>query len=138
MMSPESTAEKRVRPRVSLCLRVDARLIDEQERDAILAGLGFSELNNEGLALSRPRHGLRRSESLDVSASGLRLKVDGIAGIEAGRSLCLDIHLPEDHRVVKLLGDVMWVGQRDNEPVAGLRMAALQEEGLKRLLAALE
>ncbi|HTB22899.1 MAG TPA: PilZ domain-containing protein [bacterium] len=137
-MNAESSLEKRVSPRVPVCLRVDARLVDEQERDAILAGLGFSELNNEGLALSRPRHGLRRSESLDVSASGLRLKVDGLSGVEAGRSLCLDIHLPDDHRVVKLLGDVMWVGQRNDEPVAGLRMAALQQEGLHRLLAALE
>jgi hypothetical protein len=137
-MNAQSSAEKRIRPRVPVTLRVDARLVDEQERDAILAGLGFSELNNEGLALSRPRHGLRRSESLDVSASGMRLKVDGLNGIEAGRSLCLDVHLPEDHRVVKLLGDVMWVGQSNDEPVAGLRMAALQQEGLQRLLAALE
>jgi PilZ domain len=137
-MSEASSAEKRVRARVPVCLRVDARLIDEQERDAILAGLGFSELNNEGMALSRPRHGLRRSESRDVSASGLRLKVDGLNGVESGRSLCLDIHLPEDRRVVKLLGDVMWVGERNGEPVAGLRMAALQQEGLRRLLAALE
>jgi hypothetical protein len=137
-MSAAPSAEKRISSRVPVCLRVDARVIDEQERDAILAGLGFSELNNEGLALSRPRHGLRRSESRDVSASGLRLKIDDLGGVETGRTLCLDIHLPEDHRVVKLLGDVMWVGERNGEPVAGLRMAALQQEGLRRLLAALE
>ena len=137
-MSAAPSAEKRISSRVPVCLRVDARVIDEQERDAILAGLGFSELNNEGLALSRPRHGLRRSESRDVSASGLRLNVDGMGGVETGRTLCLDIHLPDDHRVVKLLGDVMWVGERNGEPVAGLRMAALQQEGLRRLLEALE
>jgi hypothetical protein len=61
-----------------------------------------------------------------------------MGGVETGRTLCLDIHLPDDHRVVKLLGDVMWVGERNGEPVAGLRMAALQQEGLRRLLEALE
>jgi|SRR5665213_3356081 len=136
-MIKNNGTEKRIRPRVALSLRVDARPIYEQERDAILAGLGFPELENEGLALSRPRHGLIRSESRDVSASGLRLKVENLSGVEAGRTLCMDIHLPKDHRVVKLLGDVMWVGQRDGEPVAGVRLAALDLEGLKRLLAAL-
>jgi hypothetical protein len=133
-MNSAPSEEKRVKPRASLRLRVDARLVQEQERDAIMAGLGFPELENEGLALSRPRHGLQRSESRDISASGLRLQVSGLGGVETGRSLCLDIHLPDDHRVVKLLGDVMWVGQSDGEPVAGLRIAALDQEGLARLL----
>jgi hypothetical protein len=137
-MSPQTSLEKRIKPRLTVRLRVDARLIQEQERDALLAGLGFPDLDNEAMALSRPRHGLRRSESRDVSASGLRLKVDGLEQLEAGKSLSLDVHLPGDHRVVKLLGDVMWVGERDGEPVAGLRIAALHEEGLRRLLAALQ
>jgi hypothetical protein len=52
--------------------------------------------------------------------------------------MCLDVHIPGDHRVVKLLGDVMWVGQSDGEPVAGLRIAALDQEGLRRLLSMLD
>jgi hypothetical protein len=117
---------------------VDARLVKEQERDAVFAGLGFLELENEDLALSRPRHGLQRSESCDISASGLRLKVDSLDGVKTGTALCLDVHLPRNSRVVKLLGDVMWVGQIDGVPVAGLRMAALAEEGMRRLLTALQ
>lgn len=137
MHSASPSVDKRVKPRLAVRLRVDARLLQEQERDAILAGLGFPELENEGLALSQPRHGLKRSESRDVSASGLRLRVEGLNGVETGRSMCLDVHLPGDHRVVKLLGDVVWVGLRDGEPVAGLRIAALEEEGLRRFLTVL-
>jgi hypothetical protein len=136
-MPPESPADKRIKPRQTLRLRVDARLIKEQERDAILEGLGFPDLENEGLALSRPRHGLKRSESRDVSASGLRIKLEGLDRVDIGRSMSLDVHVPGEHRVVKLLGDVVWVGTANGEPVAGLRIAALDEEGLRRLMAVL-
>jgi hypothetical protein len=137
-VNPEaSSVEKRIKPRVPVRLRVDARLIQEEEREAVLAGLGFLDLDTEGMALSRPRHGLKRSESRDVSASGLRLNVGGLGDVEVGRSLSLDVHVPGETRVVKLLGDVMWVGFNNGEPVAGLRIAALDEEGLRRLLAVL-
>jgi len=60
------------------------------------------------------------------------LNVDGIGVVEPGKALSLDVHLPGDHRVVRLLGDVMWVGIQGQETVAGLRIAALDEEGFER------
>ena len=63
------SADKRIKARRPVRLRVDARLISEQERVDILAGLGFPELETEGMALPRPRHGMQRSESRDLSAS---------------------------------------------------------------------
>src|SRR5262245_38425015 len=105
-MSPTpDSPDKRVSPRQLLKLRVDARALSEQERLGILAGQGFPELDAEGLALSRPRQGLQRTESCDVSVSGLRLKLAGLA-VEAGAALSMDIHLPGDRRVIRLLGDV--------------------------------
>lgn len=130
---PVRGVEKRLKPRYPLCLRVDARRIRPEERDALCAGEGFSELNDEALALSRPRSGLQKVESRDISASGLRLGMKGIEGVAAGDTLCLDVHLPGDRRVVKMLGDVVWVGKDGGEPVAGLRLAALAHEGLERL-----
>lgn len=130
--------EKRIRERHPVKLRVDARLITEQERIDILSGLGFPELENEGLALSRPRHGFVRTESRDASASGLRLAVDPLAGVEEGAALSLDVHLPGERRVVRLLGDVIWAQPQEGEALAGLRIAALEEEGLRRLILALK
>lgn len=137
MSQASPSMDKRVKPRATVKLRIDARLITEQERVDILAGLGFPELETEGMALTRPRHGMKRTESRDLSASGLRLKLEEIQGVEAGSALSLDLHLPGEHRVVKLMGDVIWVGEREGEPVAGLRIAALEEEGMRRLLKAL-
>lgn len=133
MTARQDPSEKRVKTRLPVRLRVDVRLITEQERVDILAGLGFPELENEGMALTSPRHGLRRSESRDMSCSGMRLSVNGLGTVEAGAALCLDLHLPGERRVVKLLGDVMWAAEHQGEPVAGLRIAALEEEGLRRL-----
>jgi len=133
MNSTQSSPEKRVKTRLPVHLRVDVRLITEQERVDILAGLGFPELENEGMALTSPRHGLHKTESRDVSASGMRLRVEGLGNIEAGSALCMDLHLPGERRVVKLLGDVMWSADHGGEPVAGLRIAALEVEGLRRL-----
>ncbi len=130
---PES-GEKRITPRTAARLRVDARLVRPEERHALMAGQGFAELDDEALSLSRPRHGLTRLESRDVSASGLRLKVQGLEGVSTGKGLCLDVHLPGDRRVVKLLGEVVWTGESAGEPVAGVRMASLAQEGLRRLL----
>lgn len=130
--------EKRIQPRLPLRLRVDARLLSEREREDILAGLGHAELETEALALSRPRWGMRRLDSRDVSASGLRLAVQGLEGLGPGTALCLDLHLPGDQRVVKLLGDVMWTGAEEGgQAVAGLRIAALEREGFERLRQAL-
>jgi hypothetical protein len=133
MSSSQTSPDKRVKKRLPVQMRVDIRLITEQERVDILAGLGFPDLENEGMALASPRHGLHRSESRDMSASGMRLKVDVLRDVEPGAALCMDLHLPGERRVVKLLGDVMWAGEQGGEGVAGLRIAALEEEGLRRL-----
>ncbi|MGH7442022.1 MAG: PilZ domain-containing protein [bacterium] len=129
--------EQRIKPRYTMTLRVDARLIRPEERHAVFAGQGLAELDNEALAMSRPRGDLSRSESRDLSASGLRLSLKGLTGVAVGRSLCLELHLPGERRVVKALGDVVWIGLENGEPVAGLRLAALAREGLDRLLTAL-
>lgn len=138
MSSAYSPSEKRLRPRKALQLRVDARLITEQERIDILAGLGHPDLDTEALSLSRPRWGMQRLFSQDVSASGLRLAVAALGEIPEGSALCLDVHLPGQQRVVKLLGDVIWSGQQAGLPVAGLRIAALEQEGLIRLAQAIQ
>jgi hypothetical protein len=119
-------------------LRVDARVITEQERVDILAGLGFPELEHECPALPRTPHGYHPAQSLDASTSGLRLALSGLAGVESGGALSLDLHLPGERRVVRLLGDVIWSANQEGELVAGLRIAALEEEGLRRLQRALD
>jgi hypothetical protein len=128
-----SFQEKRIQPRKRLSLRVDARLISEQERIDILAGLGHPDLESEGLALSRPRHGMTRTDTSDISSSGLRLCLKGLSKVEAGSAMTLDLHLPGERRVLRLLGDVIWAAEHAGQAVAGLRFAALNEEGLERL-----
>ncbi|HTB35332.1 MAG TPA: PilZ domain-containing protein [bacterium] len=138
MSSNPASADKRVRPRSTVRLRVDARIISEDERVDILSGLGFPELENEGMSLTRPRRGFKRLETRDASASGLRLSIQELEGVDKGGALSLEVHIPGEGRVVKLIGDVMWADNLAGEPVAGLRIAALEEEGLKRLIQALE
>jgi hypothetical protein len=138
MPASPSSADKRVRPRHTVRLRVDARLITEDERVDILSGLGFPELENEGMSLTRPRRGFMRLETRDASASGLRLSVQALDGVDKGGALSLEVHLPGEGRVVRLIGDVIWADDKSGERVAGLRIAALEEEGLTRLLKALE
>jgi len=137
MSSPSQSSEKRIQSRKRIQLRVDARLITEQERIDILAGLGHPDLDSEGMALSRPRFGMTRLSSQDVSGSGLRLQTNALGEVPEGSALSLDVHLPGEARVVKLLGDVMWTGEDAGKAVAGLRIAALDQEGLLRLLDAL-
>lgn len=138
MPTPMTPSEKRIQARKRLQLRVDARMISEQERIDILAGLGHPDLETEGLALSRPRWGMKRVDSRDVSASGLRIEVGPLGSVASGAALSLDVHLPGESRVVKLLGDVMWSGEEAGQPVIGLRIAALDLEGLERLKRALQ
>lgn len=132
-MPSQPVSEKRIQSRKSLQLRVDARLLSEQERIDILAGLGHPDLESEALAYTRPRHGMTKAASKDISASGLRLDLGALGPVDPGMALCLDVHLPGESRVVKLLGDVMWSGENDGVPVVGLRIAALETEGLQRL-----
>lgn len=132
-MSRPQVPDQRIRPRLPLRLRIDVRKISASERDALLAGMGFPDLDQEALSLSRPRHGWKRMESRDVSTSGLGLRVSEDLDWDSGATLCLDVHLPGDSRVVKLLADVMWKDERGGEAMAGVRMAALEKEGLVRL-----
>jgi hypothetical protein len=134
MPDPTPHSDKRVRPRIPLVLRADARLITEQERIDIQAGLGLADLDTEALSLSRPRWDMTPAQTQDLSGAGLRLRFQGLRAVEAGQSLCLDLHLPGHQRVVKLLADVMWSREDDGQPVAGLRFAALEQEGFYRLL----
>jgi|GEM_PF-1811617 hypothetical protein len=138
MSSSSSFEDKRVRPRSAVRLRVDARIISEDERVDILSGLGFPELENEGMSLTRPRRGFMRLETRDASASGFRLSVEALEGVDKGGALSLEVHLPGEGRVVRLIGDVIWADNQSGERVAGLRIAALEEEGLERLLLALK
>jgi hypothetical protein len=63
----------------------------------------------------------------------LRLCLKGLSKVEAGSAMSLDLHLPGERRVLRLLGDVIWAAEHAGQAVAGLRFAALNEEGLERL-----
>jgi hypothetical protein len=133
MSRPPHGQDKRNHPRVSIKLRVDAKLLDEAQRIDILSGHGYPDLDQESLALSKPRHGRQQCQTFDVSPSGLRLDALALENLEQGTSLELDLHLPGERRVVKLLAEVMWAERGQDSPVAGLRFAALEDEGLRRL-----
>lgn len=132
--SLDGSDEKRIQTRYAVQWHADARLLTEQERIDIQAGNGLADLDTEALSLGRPRWGHERMATKDLSSSGLRLSLKNLEKVEAGQSLCLDLHLPGEQRVVKLLADVMWSGEQDGQPVAGLRFAALETEGLQRLV----
>ena len=131
--TPPPDSDKRNQARVSIALRVDAKLLDERQKEDILAGMGYPDLDSESLSLSTPRRGRQMCETLDVSPTGLRLGAEAMVALESGKSLELDLHLPGERRVVKLLAEVMWAEDGEERRVAGLRFAALEDEGLRRL-----
>lgn len=126
-------SDKRNQPRLSVQLRVDAKILDENKKIDILSGNGYPDLDQESLALTKPRRGHRSSYTYDVSASGLRLDAAILDEVEHGTSVELDVHLPGERRVVKVLAEVMWAQKGEDSPIAGLRFAALEDEGLRRL-----
>ena len=133
MPRPLHDLDKRNQPRVSIDLRVDAKLLDERQKEDILAGNGYPDLDQECLSLTKPRRGRQMCLTHDISPTGLRLTAAQMESLEHGTSLELDLHLPGERRVVKLLAEVMWADGGHDSPVAGLRFAALEDEGLRRL-----
>jgi hypothetical protein len=123
---------------MNIKLRVDAKVLAETQRDDILAGNGHPDLDQESLSLTRPRGGRKTCQTFDVSSTGLRLSAAEIAVLEQGASLELDLHLPGERRVVKLLAEVVWMDKGLDSPVMGLRFAALEDEGMRRLRGYLE
>jgi hypothetical protein len=132
--------DKRNQPRVSTVLRADAIILSGREREDILCGNGYPDLDHECPALSSPRSGHLSCLTRDISLSGLGLLVAGLTELEPGACLELDLHLPGERRVVKFLADVVWLYTEPGRdfPMAGLRFAAIEDEGLRRLKGYLE
>jgi hypothetical protein len=137
MVQPHPS-DKRNQARTTIRLRVDAKVLAEAQRDDILAGNGYPDLDQESLSLTHPRRGRQACQTFDVSPTGLRLTAKEMAALEHGASLELDLHLPGERRVVKLLAEVMWADKGQDSPVAGLRFAAVEDEGMRRLRGYLE
>jgi hypothetical protein len=123
--------ESRHAERRRVQVTVDVKPLRTQDVDNILFGQGFEDLNLNSLSMSRPRHGMERAETLDLSLSGLRL-----AGIELkpGTAAVLDLHLPSDKVVIKALVEVVWATDQHGHPMAGCRFAAIQENGAERMM----
>ena len=138
MPEPSQFSDKRNHPRVAIKLRVDAKVLDENQKIDIMSGMGYPDLDQESLALTKPRRGRRTSHTHDISAGGLRLSAADLENLDHGSTLELDVHLPGERRVVKVLAEVMWADKSADSPVAGLRFAALEDEGLRRLREYLE
>lgn len=134
--TPNSEAnDLRVQKRVRARLRVDARPLEHKALRSILEGDGWEDLAVEAPALPRPRGGMHKGESRDFSASGLCLAVPGAQNVGVGSALALDLHLPGQRRLVKLLGDVVWSKEDGDGLMVGVRIAALEQEGMNRVKA---
>jgi hypothetical protein len=129
--SQKATKETRRAQRMQLQVTVDVKPLKTQEVDNILFGQGFEDLNLNSLSMSRPRHGMERAATLDISISGLRL--EGVE-LKPGTAAVLDLHLPDDKVVIKALVEVIWVGTEGESPTAGCRFAAMQEHGVERMM----
>jgi hypothetical protein len=110
---------------------VDVKVLKTRDVDNILFGQGWQDLNLNSLSMSRPRFGMERAQSLDLSCSGLRL--EGL-DLKPGTAAILDLHLPEDKVVVKALVEVVWVRKEGDKTMAGCRFAAMQEIGAERMM----
>ncbi len=133
--SIDASSDHRVQKRVSARLRVDARPLEHKIVRSILDGDGWEDLAVEAPCLNRARNGMQKTESRDFSASGMCLAVDSFRDLGVGSALALDLHLPGERRLVKLLADVIWTRQSGGETIAGVRIAALEEEGMTRVKA---
>jgi hypothetical protein len=131
-MSPKDTKSenRRIRPRVPLALRVDVKILPKKEVDGILDGEGYPDLSIAALSMKRPRAGMEGTQTLDLSYSGMGLRVQ--KSYEKGTAAALDLHLPGDRTVVKFLGEVMWSVQDAGESRVGIRIAALDEDSARR------
>jgi hypothetical protein len=131
-----SRPDQRNQKRVPVQLRADIQLLEERRRVDIMAGMGYPDLDQESLALSSPRRGRSACTTEDISASGMRLSAELLKGLDHGSCIEMDLHIPGERRVVKLLTEVMWADEGHGR--AGLRFAALENEGLQRLRKYLE
>lgn len=123
-------ADRRIRVRKPLELRVDVKILPQREVDDILEGSGYPDLSAASLSMSRPRGGMDGMNTLDVSESGMRLRCADF--FQRGMAAALDLHLPGQRTVLKFLGEVMWTDAMDGVPKAGIRIAALDEDSDRR------
>ena len=128
--SNDMSADARQSQRRQVQVKVDVKPLKTQDVDNILFGQGFEDLNLNSLSMSRPRFGMERAQTLDLSLSGLRLT--GI-DLKPGTAAVLDLHLPQDKVVVKALVEVVWVRVENENSTAGCRFAAIQEFGAERM-----
>jgi hypothetical protein len=128
---PPLSKERRIAPRKEEALRVDVKVLPQKELEGILEGDGYSDLDSSSLALTRPRMGMKDMLTCDLSASGLGLV--GSVALPKGAALALDLHLPGQKTVLKLLGEVMWSDEFQGLPRAGLRVAALDRFSEQRM-----
>lgn len=128
--SDTMSEEARQAARRTVHVTVDVKALKTQDVDNILFGQGYEDLNFNSLSMSRPRHGMERAATLDLSISGIRL-----AGIELkpGTAAVVDLHLPDEKVVIKALIEVVWARQEGEQPTAGCRFAAIQENGAERM-----
>ena len=112
-------------------LRVDARLLRDEDVHRILEGEGFPDLGIPSLARRHPRDHMDEVSLEDLSMTGLGL--EGDADFVPGAAFTLDMHLPGDPVVVKALAEVMWVQGQGERKRAGLRFAAINWMELQRL-----
>jgi hypothetical protein len=124
-------ANRRIQERKALSLTIDYRTLDGKETYSILNGEGYLDLNGHSLALTIPRRGMRRLLTRDLSLGGL--SVCGAVDVTLGTSTAVDIHLPQDPVLIKVLAKVVWVNGCGEKRLAGLRFSALGEDSRKRL-----
>jgi Tfp pilus assembly protein PilZ len=126
--------EQRLAPRQAVRLRVDLKPLRHEEVRDILEGHGYDELAFSSLSLSKPRVGMIPARIRDLSLGGVR--IEGPVSLGTGEATALDLHLPDDRVVVKLLGEVVWsepAKDSNHLHAFGLRFAALEENALARL-----
>lgn len=128
--------DQRLALRVPVRLRVDCKPVDHAEKTDVLDGHGYPELSFRSLALTRPRAGMTPMKVRDLSLSGMRL--EGPLPLGLGDCLLLDLHLPDERVAVKALVDVVWSRNAPDPQLphsCGVRFAAIDDEGLRRLKA---
>lgn len=124
--------EKRIEKRVDVQLRADACEVDASLLEGIMEGNGYADLFQPDFGLRRPREGMSRVVACDISRSGLRLK--GAFSFSQGMKIAVDLHLPQDRLLVKVLLEVMWCEEVEKGFFfAGARFAALEEQSSRRV-----
>lgn len=131
---PMTPSDKRLAPRQAVRLRVDLKPLRHEEVRDILEGQGYDELEYSSLSLTKPRAGMMPARIRDLSLSGMR--IEGPVSLGTGEAAAVDLHLPDERVVLKVLGEVVWsqTAPDASQPHSfGLRFAALEEDGVHRL-----